>query len=440
MMRFHLAVYRWAWHLLLAPALFLNGLDRRLRAMTGIGFIPGTWRVTERAGAGPGARPAGSAGKRALWLHCASLGEAKGMWAFTLSLAEADDIILTANTHDGAAFLERQCAVFSKSSFAAARRIVVSIAPFDHPSVVGRFLERHGVRGLCLYEVELWPHYLSGCRERDLPVALVSGRLTEKAYALYRRFGGAGARLLDGLAWIQAQSPEDAERFRSLTTAEVCLGFDFKAAHYLRHRDLPETIPPQPRFLGAASRFAFVSLHFSELTLLRPGLARLMERFDLVVFPRKLAEVNRFRSVLEPMGFETHSRNPNARHLLVDALGLVEERLPECGSVFVGGSLIPLGCHNLWEPLLVGAQIRFGPYFENQRTWAGLLLECGIAEVVRDPAALGACPSPSPENATACATLVQDLRQDLESALTDGKRRIFVTFYPNVNARTAAQA
>jgi 3-deoxy-D-manno-octulosonic-acid transferase len=444
--RLWLAAYRVAWRLLLPPVSGLGRIDAAFRERTGKGILKPDWRVSERmAGATLRGR---SGGRSALWLHCASLGEAKGLWAFASSLQGAGDILLTAATREGAEFLERRCAAAGEECPDGQLRLRAAIAPFDHPAVVRRFLAYHRIRGLCLYEVELWPHYLSGCREAGLPVALVSGRLTRKAMAWYRRFGGAGMRLLNGLSWIQAQSALDLERFRSLTSAETVAGFDFKAAHYLRgrkdrrsrrdgggkHRD------DHRDWKDGRSGFAFVSLHAAELELLLPAMPGLMRGSRVLVFPRRMAEVARFRDMLEPLGFACRSRSPDARHLLVDAMGMVEALLPGCHSAFVGGSLIPVGCHNLWEPLLAGTKIFFGPFRRNQEALARLLLERGIGEEVRDAPALGTCAGPGPEHAADCERLIDELRQGLDAALADGARRIFATFYADTNVRTATAA
>lgn len=431
------ALYRCAWILALPPLAALERLDRWLRRFAGRGALPSTWRVTERmCYPGGGSRPSDPAGpdpapspdpsRRALWLHCASLGEAKGLWAFALSLVEAPDLALTAATADGAAWLEARCAE-TPSGMAPERRITAGIAPLDHPAVLRRFLDAHGARGLCLYEAELWPNALAVCEERGLPVALVSGRLTVRARRRYLRFGRAGARMLDGLAWIQAQSPGDRERFASLTRTKVFEGFDFKAAHY------PASGPAMPAS-AARPRFAFVSLHYRELLLLLPGLPELMERSPLIVFPRKMRELDRFRSILAPLHFRLHSRDAGARHVLVDSMGKVGELLPSCHSAFVGGSLVPSGCHNLWEPLLAGCRTHFGPNRQSQESLADRILERDLGTVLKDPKRIGSIAFPGPEIPEACGDLVRDLLQGLDSALLEGGRMIFATFYPQANA------
>jgi 3-deoxy-D-manno-octulosonic-acid transferase len=445
-----LALYRCAWLVALPPIAALDRLDGRLRGIAGRGLLPRTWRVTERIcypGAGirrsaPSAEstPSSSAvpPRRALWLHCASLGEAKGLWAFALSLTEAPDLALTAATADGAAWLEARCAEAS-DGLAPERRITAGIAPLDHPGVLRRFLDAHGALGLCLYEAELWPNALAACRERGLPVALVSGRLTVRAQRRYLRFGRAGARLLDGLAWIQAQSPKDRERFASLTRTEVFDGCDFKAIHYLSSAPMslvapsppPAQAPEAPR---ARPRFAFLSLHYRELLRLLPALPALMERTPLIVFPRKMRELDRFRAILEPLHFRLHSRDAGARHVLVDSMGRIGDLLPSCHSAFVGGSLVRLGCHNLWEPLLAGCRIHFGPEYQAQESLADRILERGLGSVLKDPKRIGSLPFPGPEVPGACGDLVRELLQGLDSALLEGGRRIFATFYPQANA------
>jgi 3-deoxy-D-manno-octulosonic-acid transferase len=445
-----LALYRCAWRLGLPPMAVLDSLDGRLRRIAGRGFLPSTWRVTERmcypvsgnrrsdppAASMPGSSAAPP--RRALWLHCASLGEAKGLWAFALSLSEAPDLALTAATDDGAAWLEARCAE-ARDGLAPERRITAGIAPFDHPAVLRRFLDAHGALGLCLYEAELWPNALSACRERGLPVALVSGRLTVRAQRRYLRLGLAGGRLLDGLAWIQAQSPRDRERFASLTRTEVMDGCDFKALHFLSSIPMSLVAPsPAPARSGmppgARPRFAFLSLHYRELLLLLPGLPALMARSPLIVFPRKLRELDRFQAILAPLHFRLHSRDAGARHVLVDSMGRIGDLLPSCHSAFVGGSLVRLGCHNLWEPLLAGCRIHFGPDYRAQESLAERILERGLGAVLKDPKRIGSAAFPGPEVPGACGDLVRELLQGLDSALLEGGRRIFATFYPQANA------
>ena len=156
---FWLDGYRRAWIAALPP----------IRLLARARILPRNWRVTERLAADS----PWEASRRPLWLHCASLGEAKGLWALVGALPSEAPLLLTAATAEGADYLARQCTATGGSRRAR-------LAPLDHPGLIDAFLANAGIRGLCLYEVELWPNALVACARRGLPVALIAGRLTPK--------------------------------------------------------------------------------------------------------------------------------------------------------------------------------------------------------------------------------------------------------------------
>jgi 3-deoxy-D-manno-octulosonic-acid transferase len=406
---FWMACYRRAWILALPPI----GLLARSR------ILPRNWRVTERLDADS----PWEASRRPLWLHCASLGEAKGLWALARALPPEAPLLLTAATAEGADYLARQCAAAGETRRAR-------IAPLDHPGLMDAFLTGAGIRGLCLYEVELWPRALEACARHGLPVALIAGRLTPQALRRYRRFGGAALRLLDRLAWIESQSEGDGQRFSAATAAPVLAGGDYKALAFLPGPVLRET----PR-----TGFAFVSLHLAELRRLLPILPVLQAGNDLLVFPRRAGEIEAFAAALGPLGFARASGGSASRHILVDGFGQVMARLPHCHTAFVGGSLIPRGCHNLWEPLAAGCRILFGPYHQHQKAMAESLLARGLAEVVADAAAFASLLDPVPGHAEACAIFARERCEALEAALDACRKRIIATFYASAPAPPAGR-
>jgi len=400
--------------------------------------------------------PAAAGRPETLWCHCASLGEAKGLWGLVRDFLQRESatgrripfrIHLTANTAIGLDFLRRQSQEFRARlsglgnvdggpdamgpggtrgcADADAIEISTGMAPFDHPGWVRRYLIAGDVKALCLFETELWPNYIRVGADLGIPVSLVSARLSDKALSLYRRFPRATGSVMGKLAWIQAQSDCDRDRFQSLSRAPATTGFDFKAAHYLR--DLRDPRRDSPLAFGT-SRIAFVSLHLHELRKLLPELPALLERYPVAVFPRHMRELAGFHRLLGPLGFVLHSRDAQARNLIVDSMGKVESILPGCHSAFVGGSLIPAGCHNLWEPLRYGLKTYFGSEYGNQESLARMLLDRGIAEVVLDVRKLREWREPGPEVAAACTLLLDGQQEMLEAALAECRGRIFATF------------
>src|SRR5690606_22787434 len=144
----------------------------------------------------------------------------------------------------------------------------------------------------------------------------------------------------------------------------VDVGADLRGLHHLAEATAVTTVRPW----RARAGLALVSIHARELPALLPILATDREESAPnpdPVFPRHLSELARFRAVLEPLGFVPHSRDPGAPRVLVDAFGLVADRLGRCRVAVIGGSFVPRGGHNLWEPLLAGAVIVTGPWNDN---------------------------------------------------------------------------
>jgi 3-deoxy-D-manno-octulosonic-acid transferase len=317
-------------------------------------------------------------------MHAASLGECKGLWALARALRDQGaDFVLTANTALGLDFLRAEIARDPEA--APGTRIRAEIAPLDHPCIARKFLATHQARALVIFEVELWPHWLLAARRAGVPVLWVSARWNARARRRYGRFPAAARRVLGSVAWMQAQSEEDADALRRAGCARVEVGGDLRG---LQYRDAFATVAT-PRPARARNGIAFVSFHARELPALVPMARGADNENPLIVFPRKVGEFPAFLSALAPLGFVAHSRDPRAPCRVVDAFGLVGETLLDVRGAVVGGSFAdaePIGGHNLWEPLLAGCRVAIGPHHANQAWLAERLRAAGLLRVIRGAA------------------------------------------------------
>jgi len=344
--------------------------------------FPDRWLLQERITM-PGKRP-----DPALWFHCASLGEAAGLAGMLFSLRFRRHLLVTAATRSGVDFLRKEL-----SPLYPARSLTVRIAPLDCRKTVERFIQVFQVQCLCLYELELWPNTLTACFHRAIPVFLLSARLSGKAGKLYGLFHRDFTRTLQRFTWIQAQNHMEQHTFSQLSGRQVALGADYKAAYFLRKA-------PVSRVKNRSrTAFAFVSLHYRELKLILPVLPDLIKKYSLLVFPRYLRDVEATCRHLCPMGFNTFTSDPHGKHIVVNTYGKVTPLLKHCHTSFIGGTLIPHGGHNLWEPLMAGCRILMGPWYFNQQALASDLLYEEMACLVNRPEELlSAAPGPLPED------------------------------------------
>lgn len=415
----------------------------------------GYWRgLGERLGLGPALPLNGAAGSGSLWLHAASAGEVQAAAGLVRAFARqipGAALLITTGTPAGAA---RARALLASDSGA---RTVVRYLPLDMPGAVRRFLDRAQPRLGIVMETELWPNLFRECRRRGVPLALASARLSERSARRYARVRSLIEPALAGCALIAAQSEADAERFLRLGAGAAAvrvvgnIKFDFEVPPETaeRGRRLHE------RYAHDGPLWVAGSTHPGEEQAVLEAhehVQRTHPHARLVLAPRhppRFAEVAR---LLERRGteFERWSQSQphgaggdlrtggvrGAKVLLLDTLGELLDFYAAADVVFVGGSLVRVGGHNLLEPAALGRAILTGPHNFNAPEIARLLAERGGLEVVRDAGELGAAAAALLANASAREALGARAR-----AVVDANRgalaRLLALLEPLVKAAAA---
>jgi 3-deoxy-D-manno-octulosonic-acid transferase len=275
----------------------------------------------------------------------------------------------------------------------------VRFLPYDTPGSVRRFLSRIRPRVAIIMETELWPNLLYSCARRGIPIAIASARLTARSVARYCRFGGLFTGAVAQASLIAAQTDEDARRYMAVGADPARIRvvgnvkFDMQpgAAVIERGRAL------RADYLGARPIWVAGSTHAGEeeaLVIAHAELGKTLPGALLVLVPRHPQRFDAVAAMLSRHGvrFDRHSsRQPvhaDSRVLLVDAMGELTALYAAADVAFVGGSLVPIGGHNLLEPAALGVPVITGPYTANSAEIAGQLIASGGAVEVSDSAAL----------------------------------------------------
>jgi 3-deoxy-D-manno-octulosonic-acid transferase len=224
-----------------------------------------------------------------------------------------------------------------------------------------------------------------------------SARLAARSVPRYRRFGTLFSEGLRN-AWVAAQSTVDADRFIALgadparTRVVGNLKFDMR---------LGETVAGNGRelrrYLGARPVWTAGSTHEGEEELVLDAhtvIERAVRGTLLVLVPRHPQRFEGVAALLARRGlvFDRRGRSdtvrPGAQVLLLDTMGELTDFYAASDTAFVGGSLVPVGGHNLLEPAALGVPVITGPHTQNSPEIARLLIEAGGALEVADAAAL----------------------------------------------------
>ncbi len=377
--------------LLLAAPYYLWRLRGNILSAGGwgerFGFLPEAFQQTE-----PGA----------VWIHAVSVGETLAVVGLIRQLQQrypGRKIFVSHVTPAGRDAGQRRLPGVAGQFF----------LPLDWKWSVSRALDRIRPGLLGIAETELWPNLLRAARERDARVVLVNGRISDRSFRRYQLVRGFMRRVLGGVDRICAQTHLDGERFRSLgagperVVVAGNLKFDFDPPHLggfpVLLREGLEAAGRQPVVVAASTMPG-------EEALLLPAWTEIQGRYPqalLLLAPRHPARFAEVTTLLRQCGVEFVARTnlqadsreiasqlATAGILLLDTIGELAAIFELADVVFMGGSLVPTGGHNLLEPAFWAKPIIFGPHMDNFRDMARLFLESGAGVQVADAGKLGA--------------------------------------------------
>lgn len=367
---------RWLYNLLgcfAVPVAFAQVLWRSVRNPA--------WRTGWGERFGGGARVGGDG---CIWVHAVSMGEVNAAMPLVRALRSRYagwPLVLTTATPTG---MRRARELFGAAG------VEVRFGPYDIPPAVHRFFDRVRPRVAIFMETELWPNLHHACVLREVPRIIASARISSRSWPRYRRLRALTRPMLAQGIVVAAQTDADARRFRLLGAPDD---------QVLVAGNLKFDVPVDPAVLDRAgelrtgvlsNRATWVagSTHAGEEELLLDAHAQVRDRIPdalLVLAPR---HPDRFEAVADLLNrrairFVRRSRAqdavPETSVLLLDTVGELTAFYAASTVAFVGGSLVPVGGHNLIEPAALGVPVVTGAHHENNPDVARSMFDTGAA-------------------------------------------------------------
>ena len=346
------------------------------------GHLPETFRQAQRS---------------AIWVHAVSVGETLAVAGLVRALRQRypeRKIFLSHVTPAGREAGEKRLPEVAGRFF----------LPLDWTFAVRRALNHIRPSLLLIVETELWPNLTRAAQASGARVVLVNARLSDRSYPRYRRVRAFMRRVLENVDRVFAQSPRDVERFLGLganperVLAAGNLKFD---ASPPETGDLAKLLIGALRIAPRGPVFVAASTMPDEEQLLLPAWREVRRRAPqalMILAPRHPARFETVSQLLArsqlPFVRRTELAMDQGRMasqlaapevLLLDSVGELAGIFGVADVVFMGGSLVPTGGHNLLEPAFWSKPIVFGPHMENFRDVAELFLQAGAAIQIRAP-------------------------------------------------------
>ena len=341
-------------------------------------------RVGQRFGRGFPELDGGS-----FWLHAVSVGEVQASVPLVRALARRFPdmpLLITTVTPTGAA---RVANIFGSS-------VHHCYIPFETPNAVKKFFDAVQPKIALIMETEIWPNLYHECGARKIPLVLVSARISPKSVESYRKLLPLFRETLSHGIVIAAQSEADAERFRSLgarperTRVTGNIKFDIEVPDDLVERGREF----RSRYLGERPVWVAASTHHKEEEQVLEAHRQVLEHVPdalLILVPRHPERFDSVRQLLERQGTKHVSRTSteevdgDSSVFLGDTMGEVPLFYAASDVAFVGGTLVPVGGHNLLEPAALALPVVTGPHLFNTQDIADMFVNIGALTRVADP-------------------------------------------------------
>lgn len=350
-------------------------------------------------------------GSPRIWIHAVSVGEVTAAAPVVAYLRK---------------YFPEACIVVSTSTETGqemARRIVTEATsfiyyPLDIPWVVRKVINQVRPDIFIITETELWPNFIRTCKEQDVQIIVVNGRISPHSFHRYviTRFFWKG--ILNFIDEIGVISEIDAERLKALGTPSSKIHvmgnakYDSLAAEV--SPALREEIAGRLNLKKDERVFVAGSTHEGEEEIIIEVFRGLLEAYPdckLIIIPRHpergpkvvaIAKESGFSDCITMTAINSGKQRINERVIIIDLIGELFKVYSLATVVFCGGSLVPKGGQNILEPAAWGKVVFYGPYMEDfpdamkllEKTGAGIMVESGrelfahILELMRDPDAI----------------------------------------------------
>ena len=331
-----------------------------------------------------------------VWIHAVSLGEVLAVVPLVKALQKRYpdwSFLVSTVTETGREAVEQRLSGVAEHCY----------LPLDFPWAVKAYVEKCRPSVFLFVETELWPNLLKCFSRYGIPTVLINGRLSSRSFRRYRLIKGFMTEMLSFVNCCLMQSERDAQRIRELgappdrvyRTGNMKFDQDLES----QSLELPQMTRSVLGLVEGEELIVAGSTHSEEEDQLLQCYQRLYQAVPtsvLLLAPRHIERVESVEAKVHAHNLDSVKRSdmkngdagppkPGApRVIILDTRGELAQVYALGRVAFVGGTLVPIGGHNLLEPAQWGTPVFFGPYTDHCTEVVELLVQSGGGVQVQD--------------------------------------------------------
>ncbi|MDH4203221.1 MAG: 3-deoxy-D-manno-octulosonic acid transferase [Phycisphaerae bacterium] len=337
--------------------------------------------------------------KPCIWIHAVSVGEVNATRTLMEQMAKQMpeyEVVISSTTDTG---LVRAKALYTND-------YAVFYFPFDFSWMMKRAFRRLNPAMILLMELEVWPNLASLAKEKNIPVVVVNGRLSDHSFPKYQKIRGITKAMFRKVSLVLAQTEEYAERFIDLGCAKdkviVTSSLKYDTAQTDGGVEGADRLAEQIHF-GKEPLWVAGGTGPGEEKMILDAFAMLkklngLENLRLAIVPRKPERFDEVAALIDAAGFgfvrysvlkkDNTETTGKPTVILGDTMGDLKKFYALATVVFVGRTLVPMGGSDMMEPTALGKCTLFGPHTFNFKQTVDALLKGRGAIQVTDEADL----------------------------------------------------
>ncbi len=292
--------------------------------------------------------------QKKVWFHCASVGELNVAKPLIKEYSKKYPVVIT---------------VFSPRGIDYAKRLFpdleVRAVPFDLSFFVKRFLKKHNPSIFLVVEEEFWYNLITETA-KNTPVISINTRISPKSFRNYKKYYFFFQKIFNSISLFLVRSEKDVSFLRKLVKdkKKIILCGDLKLVSSFPDKDIYLKIDGRPLIFAG-------STHFPEEEILLSVFKNLKKEYphlSLVIAPRHMENIKGVISLVKRKGFSYSLRSETNKIetdvYIIDTIGELAGIYKYATVVFVGGTIAPIGGHNILEPALLNKPVIIGSHYE----------------------------------------------------------------------------